>query len=184
MDNGAGSYRRFRDGDDDGLVEIIKEYKDSLIFYINGFVGDLHTAEDLAEETFVKLATKKPRFSGKSSFKTWLYSIGRNVAIDFLKHRAKANEVQLDESISLSDTVNFESNFLKEERKVILHRAMQKLRPEYRQVLNLVYFEDFSNKEVAAVIKKSVHNAEMLVCRARQALKTELEKEDFVYEDL
>lgn len=184
MDNGAGSYRRFRDGDDNGLVEIIKEYKDSLIFYINGFVGDLHTAEDLAEETFVKLATKKPRFSGKSSFKTWLYSIGRNVAIDFLKHRAKANEIQLDESISLSDTVNFESNFLKEERKIILHRAMQKLRPEYRQVLSLVYFEDFSNKEVAAVIKKSVHNTEMLVCRARQALKAELEKEDFVYEDL
>lgn len=52
MDNGASSYRRFRDdGDEDGLVEIIKDYKDGLIFYINSFVGNIHTAEELAEGT-------------------------------------------------------------------------------------------------------------------------------------
>ena len=49
MDNGASSYRRFReDGDESGLVEIIRDYKDGLILYLNSFVGNIHTAEEIA----------------------------------------------------------------------------------------------------------------------------------------
>ena len=185
MDNGASSYRRFLDGDDDGFVEIIKDYKDGLMFYINGIVGDLHTAEELTEDTFVKIVTKKPKFSGKSSFKTWLYAIGRNVTLDFLRKRSKLKEISAEECINLTaEESDFEKAFLKEERKIILHKTMCRLKPEYRQVLQLIYFENFSNKEVATVMKKSVHNVEVLVSRARKALKQELEKEDFTYEDI
>ncbi len=185
MDNGASSYRRFLDGDDSGFVETIKEYKDGLMFYINGFVCDLHIAEDLTEETFVKIATKKPRFSGKSSFKTWLYAIGRNVALDYLKKRSKQKELPIDEARDMTDDeISFEADFLREERKIMLHHAMCRLRPEYRQILWLIYFEGFSNKEAATVMKKKVHGIETLVYRARLALKEELEKEDFVYEEL
>ena len=185
MDNGASSYRRFLDGDDGGIVEIIKDYKDGLMFYINGIVGDLHTAEELTEDTFVKIVTKKPRFSGKSSFKTWLYAIGRNVTLDYLRKYSKIKGFSEDEKTHLSaDEENFEKTFLKEERKIILHRAMSRLKPEYKQVIWLVYFEDFSNKEVAKVMDKKVHNIEMLVSRARKALKEELEREDFIYEEL
>ena len=70
MDNGASSYRRFLAGDDEGLADIIRTYRDGLIFYLNGFVNDIHTAEDLAEDVLVKLAVKKPAFREKSSFKT------------------------------------------------------------------------------------------------------------------
>lgn len=52
MDNGAGSYRRFLDGDDDGIVEIVRDYKDGLIFYINSYVNNIHIAEELTEDTF------------------------------------------------------------------------------------------------------------------------------------
>ncbi len=59
MDNGASSYRRFRDnGDESGLVEIIRDYKDGLILYLNSFVGNIYTAEELAEDTFVRLGIK------------------------------------------------------------------------------------------------------------------------------
>ena len=59
MDNGAKSYRRFREeGDENGLVEIIRDYKDGLIFYLNSFVGNIHLAEELAEDTFVMLAQR------------------------------------------------------------------------------------------------------------------------------
>ncbi|MBS7175491.1 MAG: RNA polymerase subunit sigma-24, partial [Clostridiales bacterium] len=65
MDNGTASYRRFRsEGDENGLVEIIRDYKDGLILYLNSFVGNLHTAERLAEDTFVLLGTKKPKDKG------------------------------------------------------------------------------------------------------------------------
>ena len=50
MDNGASSYRRFLDGDDEGIVEIIRDYKDGLILYLNGFTQDISTAEELMEE--------------------------------------------------------------------------------------------------------------------------------------
>ena len=58
MDNGASSYRRFREeADQSGLAEIIREYRDGLILYLNSFVGNIHTAEELAEDTFVLLGT-------------------------------------------------------------------------------------------------------------------------------
>lgn len=185
MDNGAGSYRRFLEGDESGFVEVIRDYKDGLILYLHGFVSDLHTAEELAEDTFVKLVTRKPKFSGKSAFKTWLYAIGRNVALDYLKKRSKRKEIPIDEISEMTDEEKcFEVDFLREERRITVHRAMCRLKPEYRQVLWLTYFEDFSNKETAAVMKKKVHSIEALVSRARKALREELEKEDFIYEEL
>ena len=89
MDNGASSYRRFLDGDDKGIAEIVGDYKDGLILYLNGYVKNIFIAEELTEETFFRLIVKKPRFLGKSSFKSWLYAIGRNVAIDFIRHNSK-----------------------------------------------------------------------------------------------
>ncbi|MGN0517743.1 MAG: RNA polymerase sigma factor [Acutalibacteraceae bacterium] len=182
MDNGASSYRRFIHGDDAGLADIIDEYYDGLTFYLNTYVRNLNTAEELAEDTFVKLATKKPRFNGKSSFKTWLYSIGRNIAADSLRHNSKRDIVPIDE---FSDMIangddEIEQSYLLEERKIIIHRAMQRLKLEYRQVLWLTYFEELSNKEVAQIMKKSLNSIEHLVSRARQSLKAELEKEDFI----
>ena len=50
MDNGASSYRRFLDGDENGIVEIIRDYKDGLIFYLNEFTQNIYVAEELAEE--------------------------------------------------------------------------------------------------------------------------------------
>lgn len=119
MDNGASSYRRFLDGDDSGIVDIIKEYKDGLILYLNGFTGNIHTSEELMEDTFVKLITKTPKFSGKCSFKTWLYTIGRNVAIDSLRHRSKIFETSIDEYADLaSEEEGLEQAYIREERKI------------------------------------------------------------------
>ena len=186
MDNGASSYRRFRDdGDESGLVEIIRDYKDGLILYLNSFVGNIHTAEELAEDTFVLLGIKKPKDKGKGSFRTWLYTIGRNVAIDYLRRNARRTEISIDEcSEIVSEEQDLELSYIQEERKITVHRAMRKLKSEYRQILWLIYFEDFSNKEAAAVMKKSVHNVETLVYRARKSLKSQLEMEGFVYEEL
>ncbi|MBQ2824647.1 MAG: RNA polymerase sigma factor [Clostridia bacterium] len=184
MDNGACSYRRFLDGDDNGFIDIIKDYKDGLILYINNFTQNIFTAEDLAEDTFVKIVTKKPRFSGKSSFRTWLYAIGRNVTMDYLR-RHKAQEVSFDELPEIrEETESLEAQYIKQEDKIALHQAMEKLSPQYKQVLWLVYFENFSNAEVAVVMRKPIRNIETLLYRAKQSLKTELNKEGFVYERL
>ena len=95
MDNGASSYRRFLEGDDSGIVEIIRDYKDGLILFLNRYVNNIHTAEELAEDTFFRIVTRKPRFVAKYSFKTWLYTIGRNIAINHVKHFGKVASIPL-----------------------------------------------------------------------------------------
>ncbi len=186
MDNGASSYRRFRDnGDESGLVEIIRDYKDGLILYLTSIVGNIQTAEDLTEDTFVLLGTKKPKDKGKGSFKTWLYTIGRNVAIDYIRKQKKHIEVAIDDTIELiSDEEEIETAYIKKEQRIAVHKAMRKLKSEYQQVLWLIYFEDLSNKDVAKIMKKSVSNIETLVSRARKSLKKQLEIEGFQYEKL
>ena len=185
MDNGASSYRRFLDGDESGLIEIIRDYKDGLIFYLNSFVGNIHIAEELAEDTFVKIGLRKPKNKGKASFKTWLYTIGRNTAVDYLRRQSKKKEVSLEECGQIeAEEETLEQLYIRDERKIIVHRNLDKLKPEYRQVLWLIYFEQFSCREASVIMKRSVHAVETLSYRARQALKSELEKEGLRYEDL
>ena len=149
MDNGASSYRRFRDnGDESGLIEIIRDYKDGLILYLSSIVGDLNTAEDIAEDTFVVLGTKKPKDKGKSSFKTWLYTIGRNAAIDYMRKKTRKKEIPLELSHDISgDELDLEKAYIREEQKITIHKALRSLKPEYRQILWLEYFEQLSMKD-------------------------------------
>ena len=185
MDNGASSYRRYIDGDDNGIAEIVAAYKDGLILYLNGYVENIHTAEELTEDTFFRLVAKKPWFSGRCSFKTWLYTIGRNVALDHLRRHPKGNEISLEDLENyLAEEADLERFYLREERNRTVHRAMRKLNPDYRQVLHLVYFEGFSNGEAAVILRKSERQIRNLLYRARQSLKAMLEKEGFVYEEL
>ena len=72
---------------------------------------------------------------------------------------------------------------LKEEQKIELHRAMRRLKPEYAQVLYLMYFEDFDTAEIARNKKKTKRQIGDLLYRAKKTLKSELEKEGFVYEE-
>ena len=184
MDNGASSYRRFLDGDNNGFVEIVRIYNDGLVLYLNSFVNNISVADELAEETFVKLGINKPRYTGKSSFKTWLYAVGRNIAIDYIRKNAKEKTVSLDDCAERADEELLENRCIKEEQKIVLYRAMNKLKPGYKQILWLIYFEGFSCKEAARIMKKSVHNIESLASRARQSLKAKLNEEGFVNEKL
>ena len=185
MDNGASSYRRFLNGDDEGLTLIIKEYKDGLILYLNSYVNNIYIAEEIMEETFFKLAVKKPKFNEKSSFKTWLYTIGRNVAIDYIRHNSKFSMYSIEDMENyLKDETDLESIYIKNERKMMVHKAMSRLKPEYRQVLWLCFFEGFSNEEIAQIMGKTKRQVENLVYRSKQSLKILLDKEGFRYEEL
>ncbi len=185
MDNGASSYRRFLDGDDGGIADIVSEYKDGLILYLNGYVKNIHLAEELCEDTFFRLITKKPRFTGSSTFKSWLYAIGRNVAVDYIRRDSRRRLVPMDELENyLSEERELERAYIGEEDKLALHGAMAKLSPDYRAVLWLVYFEGFTNAEAAHILRKNDRQIKNLLYRAKQSLKTTLEKEGFVYEEL
>lgn len=181
MENNA--YKRYLDGDGAALLELIREYKSGLTMYLNNYVHDLNLADELCCETFVRLADKKPKFRENSSFKTFLYGIGRNVALSYIRRNKKHVAEPLDEAAEIPDTFDLEKEFLLKERNRQLYTAIGTLKPEHSQALWLMYFEELSVKEIAAVMKKSQSAVKVLLHRARQALKTELEKEGFEYED-
>ncbi len=184
MDNGESSYRRFLAGDDNGMVELVHEFRDGLMLYLRSYTDDISSAEDCVQDTFIKLAVKKPRFNGKSSFKTWLYTIGRNIAVDHQRHFKRNRDVSLDDYGSVSDEADIEQSYLITEQKINLRHAMRRLKEEYQQVLYLTYFEDFSNEDTARITGRSRKQIENLLYNARKALRAELVKEGFSYENL
>ncbi len=185
MDIGEKGYRRYLNGEDDGLTVIIQEYKDGLILYINKYVNNIYVAEDLTQETFFKIAVKKPKFNGCSSFKTWLYAMGRNLAIDYLRHNSKRATLSVEEMTTyIKDETDLENLYINSERKMLIHKAITTLKVEYQQVLWLVYFESFSNDEVAKIMNKSKKQIGNLIFRAKQSLKSVLDKGELAYEEL
>lgn len=183
MGNGASSYRRYLAGDDEGLHEIICDYRKGLILYLNSYVQNIHTAEDLAEDVFTELAIHCPKFSEKSTFKTWLFAIGRNITAKHLRKHNRVSIVPLESQEYLADEVDIECNYIKDEQKRMVHRALHNLKLEYRQVLFLSFFEGFSNEETALIMKKTKRQVESMLYNAKKALKSELERSGYEYEE-
>lgn len=184
MDSGGADYIRFLSGDDDAFVEIIRQYKNGLIFYLDTFTHNLDAAEDLMEDTFVKIVTKKPVFRANSSFKTWLYAIGSNVARDWLRKNRRAAMVVSMEDLSwdLAAQDNLERDFFQRENWITLRKALRTIQADYARVLYLVYFEGFSNEQAAKIMGKSKRQVENLLYRGKHSLKAELERKGFSYE--
>lgn len=182
MNSSAEAYRQFLAGDDSALEKIISIYADGLMLYLNTFVKDIHVAEELTEEIFVKLVLKRPRIEKDYAFKTWLYTIAGNVARDHLR-RGKNRFISLDECAELADLELLERSYIDREEKRLLHRAMGKLKTEYQQILWLLYFEDFSHREASTALGKTLHNTQVLASRARKALKNKMLEEGYVYEE-
>lgn len=183
--DGGDAYRQYLAGDDSGLATVIRLHQQGLMLYLNTYVGNPHVAEELTEDTFVKLAVKKPRFRGESAFGTWLFAIGRRVALDHLRRHRRQPPLSVEECGDWLPAADDPARTAEQrERDAVLRRLLYTLPPAYRQALWLVYFEGYSHKEVAAVMGKSVHSVDTLLYRARQALKTKLEQEGFTHENL
>lgn len=179
MDNGAECYQRFLNGDENGLNEIVELYANHLIFFINGFVKDINLAEDIMEDTFMELIVHKHRFREESSFKTYLFKIGRNKALNFIKKNKKTVPIETD----IEDTTKLEEQIIKSDQNKHVRQAMKEINEVYAQVIHLLYFESMSYEEIGKVLKKNNKQVKNLAYRARNSLKEVLEKEGFSYEE-
>ncbi|MBE5821458.1 MAG: RNA polymerase sigma factor [Clostridiales bacterium] len=173
----------FNNGDKEALGKLVELYSDGLMLYINNFVKDINIAEDLMEDTFAKLLFKKCNFKGDSSFKTYLYKMGRNCALDYIKKNKKRITENIDDK-DIADTIQIENIVIKSDYQKQVHTCLKKLNNEYTEVLHLIYFEDLKYEEIQKVMKKTNKQIKNLAYRARQALKVELEREGFVYEEI
>ena len=178
MDNGASSYRRFLDGDESAFDEIMKELFHSLVFFIERYVHDIHTAEDIAIDAFSDLIVHKHRYNFKVTLKTYLFMIGRSRALDFIKHRKIIDFVELSEVHEVSgDEKTLEEIIVTDERKHMVNDAIKKLPEDMATVIHLIYFEEMTYDEAAKVMKKKRKQIDNLLYRAKKELRIILGKE-------
>ena len=178
------SYRRYADGDESALGEIVRAYADSLLFFTAGLVKDPGDAEEIVSDAFVALALKKRAFRGESQLSTYLYAICRNKAVDLIRKRARRGEVLSLDPEEAADLSTLEERVIHTERDKRLHAAMSELCEDYRVALYLTYFEGMSHEETAKAMKKSRKQTENTIFRARSALRALLEKEGFTDENI
>ena len=168
-------YRRYLDGDDDGLDALMKKYGDPLTLYIDGYLHDVHEAEELMLDVFAYLFTKKPRIRD-GGFKAYLYKAARHMAL-----RRKSRRKPLFSLEELSDQPDgqllVDEIIRTEERNRILHFCINGLNPDYREVLYLTYFEDMSYAQAAEVTGKTVKQITNMVYRGKESLRRLLEQE-------
>lgn len=184
MDMGADSYKRFLKGDNDAIGEIVEMYRAGLEYFLLSILNNEDLAEEITQDTFCYLFIKKPKFKEKSSFKTWLYQIGKNRAYKYLKKNRRFTS--LDESFPefiSEERMALEEKYFSDTEKLNIISVMSSLKKEYREILWLTYFEELSNKECAVILDRKLHDIESLLYRARKALKRILQEEGYTYEN-
>ncbi len=178
MDNGASSYRRYLNGEEEAFDEIVKTLFDPLVFFVDRYVHDTAAAEDIAMDAFTDLVVHKHRYHFRVTLKTYLFMMGRSRALNYLKHKNKIPMVPLSEvEDTLADRQCLEDILLADERKRVLSSALARLPEDMQAVVHLVYFAGLSYEQTAQVMKKNRKQVDNLLYRAKGLLRTILGKE-------
>lgn len=159
-------------GDNHAFAELIDNYQRPLRYFITRLLGDPKTAEDIFQDTWLTVIKKICTLKEPNAFSTWLYRIARNHVYKELK-RAK-QLLPLDEYLTVSK--NIENNNLPSDDVPKLHRALEKLRPEYKEVLMLRFLEQMSYQQISQVINCNLGTVKSRIYYAKNNLKKEMEK--------
>jgi RNA polymerase sigma-70 factor (ECF subfamily) len=147
-------------GDEKSLEILFGRYLKPIYNFIYRYVGGFSEAEDITQEVFIKVWRNLKKFDQNKSFKTWIFAIAKNSAVDFLKKRKEIPFSELEESEdeggvieTLADPSPLPQELLeKADLALTLNSAMEKLPPKYRMVLFLRYNDHFSSKEIAELL--------------------------------
>lgn len=169
------NYQAFLQGDINGFENLVIDHKDHLIYFINRYIKNIDYAEDIAQDAFVEVYVHKDRYHIGKGFKTYLYTIGRNKAVDFIRKNQK--HVLVDAIPEQADEVTLEQKVLEKEDKLHLHRLISELKEDYRDALYLIDFEDLSYEDAAHILHRNLPQMKILIYRARKALKKLVERE-------
>ena len=172
--------RGLRQRDPDLLDALIAQYQHRLLRYLLHLTGNRATAEDLFQETWMRVLEKGHLYDGKSRFVTWLLTIAHNVAIDHLRRRSPAS---LDEMQDSEDGAPFEVQDARpspfdqaaaEEESARLEAALQQLPAIFREVLTLRIHEQLKLEEIAKLIHIPLATVKTRLYRGVMALRPAL----------
>ncbi|AOM83351.1 RNA polymerase sigma factor [Salisediminibacterium beveridgei] len=168
-------------GDEFALRRLHDLYVTQVFSYVYGQVASYHDAEEVLQDIFYKVAMKMNTFSGKSTFKTWVFSIARNTVLDYhrqakKRNRSIATEEEKLRTLSPLTTSSEDEVILQDEIREALI-LMNELPETYRTVLHLRVIEEFTVEETAAIMKKSNFSVKALQRRARKMLQEHMHQE-------
>ncbi len=165
--------------------DVVRELSPGLGIYLERMVGNEATAEDLLQETLIRISRGLAKFEQRSSLKTWAYKIATRVAIDhFRLSHQKQNIVELDESHKLSDQEeDFSKTFIIDEMNACIREVINSLPEDYRAALILHDLEGLTAQETADVCGTSLATAKTRIHRGRKRLEKALENSCTFYTD-
>lgn len=181
---------RYRAGDEDAFTLLVRRHQQPLINFIARYINDRDSAEDLAQETFIRIFKASRRYKpGQAHFKTWMYHIASNLCKNELRNRGRRNRYRVDnvvkgngesEQIDLIESTPADASSQPEvalERKELhdaIQRAIAELPQQYRVPLVLRDLQGLSYDEISETLELRSGTTKSRINRARLMLKDKL----------
>lgn len=167
-------------GESGAFESLVRRHADGLLGFLVRMVRDRGRAEDLFQETFLRVHAKADTFKPEQRFKSWLYAIAAHAAIDAMRSSARdpatvSFDAENENGPSIAEKLHAESphpseKLTAEERRTRVRAAVETLPPRQRATVQLAYFEGLSYPEVAAALACTVGTVKTQVSRAMQTL--------------
>jgi RNA polymerase sigma-70 factor (ECF subfamily) len=169
-----------RFGDQKAYAELMNNYWDSLYFMLLKMTNDSTDADDLTIEAFGKAFRNLHQYTPDYAFSTWLFKIASNNCIDYIRKKRR-NTLSLDKSLETDDGIDLcstlasgsldpEEHFIKEQKIKLMREVVEKLKPNYRVLINLRYFKEYSYEEIAGQLNLPLGTVKAQLFRAREFL--------------
>lgn len=165
--------------------DVAEELKLAILHFIELSVGNQAVAEELMQETLIRINKGITSFAGRSTVKTWAFSIARHIVADYLRHpNQRRSIIPLDEIAEpLDPDREIDERLVESEMNDCIRSFIDSLPETYRTALILSDLEGFTAKQLAEVCDCSVATAKIRIHRARSKLKTVLAAECDFYRD-
>jgi RNA polymerase sigma-70 factor (ECF subfamily) len=167
-------------GNQKAYAELMGRYRDSVYFMLLKMVNNKDDADDLTIEAFGKAFKRLNQYTPTYAFSTWLFKIASNNCIDFIRRkkmvtfsidRTFENEEGGKMSIDIkADELNPEEDMVKKQKVKLMHDVVDKLKPRYRVLVELRYFEELSYEEIAVKLELPIGTVKAQLFRAREFL--------------
>lgn len=158
-----------QNGDVFAFEMLVKRYQKKLHSFVVHLVGDDFAADDVVQESFIRIYKTIERVDTSRPFSTYIFSVARNGAISFL--RSKGKQVSLEDIVLADDDESLYEEIIARERKHAVARALGQLEEKYRKIIRLYYFDDLSYEEIGRKMRLPINTVRTHLFRAKQALR-------------
>jgi len=149
--------------------KILSFYEKMIFNYCLRIVRNKEEAEDIVQNTFIKVYMHRKFIDPEKNIKTWIFTIATNTAYDFLRSKKRKNEISLDE---MSETIgSFEAYYPREGLITDVEKALEKINPEYKKALLLFYQGGFGYQEIAEILATPMNTVKTHLSRGKDQLK-------------